>query len=483
MIEMTKKNKNREPAQVSYFFGESYADLVRTIKASVEKSIEKTKDAWKAVKEVWSEKNLYSAILLLIFKIATLISVALFGSLFTVVFSTIHIIILFALMVFVYLGFIALKIVDAIFCTINGLSNTCYNPGCQRKFRLPVYICPKCQVLHYKLVPSKYGILKRKCQCGEKIPTTFFNGRQKLDTLCPHCQSSVVKGLHRTLLIPVVGGANAGKTCYVTMAIKQIEKNAASLGLDFEYQYVVGDEYKANRDRMDNGLCPQKTNDLAFKYYNFYLSSSTGHTKNLISVCDMAGEVFANQDAMVKQQGYRFADGMIVVIDPMSISEFKNELEKKLTPQEYSDINASTQPISDVLSGLINTMESLYHLDAKSTIKKTIVVVFTKCDIKGLDEKIGATAIKQYLAQHNNASFCDASNVLCEQFLSEYGESSFLNTVRGKFSQVQFFACSALGHNDSGKNFNAVNVEQPVLWLIDKMSKTINLSAVWGKKI
>ena len=480
---MAKRNKNQEPARTSYFFGESYFDLGRTIKESWKKNGNKIRNSWKEIGQAWSGKSPYKAICLLILRIATLIAVAVFGSVFTAIFSTLHIVLLFALMLMVYVGFVVLKCIDTVFCIIKGLSNNCYNPGCERKFRLPIYVCPKCHALHYRLVPSKYGILKRKCNCGETLPTTFFNGRQKLDSLCPHCQSPVIKGAHRSLLIPVVGGANAGKTCYVLMAIKQIQDNAEKLGLDFEYQYVAGDEYKENIKRMESGLCPQKTSDLAFKYYNFFLSSKEDKTKNLISVCDIAGEVFENQDAMTRQQGYRFADGMIVVIDPLSISEFKNELQKKLSPQEFQALNASTEPIEDILSRLINTMESLYHVDAKSTIKKTIVVVFTKCDIRGLDDRIGATAINQYLDQNRNVSFCDASNTLCERFLAEYGENSFLNTVKGKFSEVQFFACSALGHNDSGKKFTAVNVEQPLLWLIDKTSKAIDLSTVWGKKL
>ena len=431
----------------------------------------------------WSCENLYTAICLVISKIAILISVAVFGTLFTAIFSALHVMLILTMMLFVYIGFVTLKFIDFVFCIFKGFANNCYNPGCERKFRLPIYVCPSCNAFHYQLSPSKYGILKRTCNCGAKLPTTFFNGRHKLDSLCPHCQSPVIKGAHRSLLIPVVGGVNAGKTCYVNMAIKQIENNADALGLDFEYQYVAGDEYKENSTRMEKGLCPQKTNDFAFKYYNFFLSPKEDNTKNLISVCDIAGEVFASQDDMIRQQGYRFADGMIVVIDPLSITEFKNELKKQLSPQKFQELNASTQPIGDILSGLITTMESLYHIDAKSTIKKTIVVVFTKCDIKGLDDKIGETAINQYLAQHPDVSFCDASNVLCEEFLAEYGENSFLNTVKGKFSEVQFFACSAIGHDKSGKKFKSVNVEQPLLWLIDKVSKAINLSSVWGKKL
>lgn len=481
---MARKNKTKEHAQISYFFGESYFDLGRTIKESWLKNGNKIRDSWKGIGQAWSGKNFYKAICILIFKIAILISITLFGTIFTAIFSSIHIVLLFALMIFVYIGFVVLKFIDAVFCTLKGIGNNCYNPGCERKFRLPIYVCPKCHALHYHLVPSKYGILKRKCSCGEKIPTTFFNGRQKLEALCPHCQSPVIKGAHRSLLIPVVGGPNSGKTCFLTMAIKHIENAADGLGLEFEYQYVNGDEFKENSNRMDAGLCPEKTGDAAFRYYNFFLTPKKDNTKNLISVCDIAGEVFdQKQDELIKQQGYRFADGMIVVIDPLSITEFKNELQKELAPQEFSKINASTQPIGDVLSTLINTMESLYHIDAKSTIKKTIVVVFTKCDIKGLDERVGQAAINQYLTQHQNETFCDASNNLCEKFLSEYGEDNFLKTVRGKFSQVQFFACSSLGHNASGEKFAAVNVEHPMLWIIDKMSKPINLSEVWGKKI
>lgn len=479
---MTKRNKHQEPAQVSYFFGESYFDLWRTIKQSWIKNGNKIRNSWKEIGRAFSGQTLYKAICLLILRIATLISVAVFGSLFTAFFSTIHIVLLFALMILVYIGFVSLKFVDAVFCTIKGLSNNCYNPGCERKFRLPIYVCPKCHAFHYRLVPSKYGILKRKCNCGEKLPTTFFNGRQKLDQLCPHCQSPVIKGAHRSLLIPVVGGANAGKTCYVTMAINQIEKNASNIGLGFEYQYVAGDEYKENSKRMESGLCPQKTSDLAFKYYNFFLSTQNDKIKNLISVCDIAGEAFANQDIMNRQQGFRFADGMIVVVDPLSITEFKDELMKKLSPQELQSINASTQPIGDVLSGLINTMESLYHVDAKATIKKTMVVVFTKCDITGIDDRIGTAAINQYMAQNEDASYCDASNALCESFLTEYGETSFLNTLKGKFSEVQFFTCSSLGHNSDGGKFTAENVEQPLLWLINKTSKAIDLSTLWEKK-
>ena len=90
-------------------------------------------------------------------------------------------------------------------------------------------------------------------------------------------------------------------------------------------------------------------------------------------------------------------------------------------------------------------------------------------------------AVADYVKAHPNTNPCDASNTLCEAFLREYGENSFLNTVKGKFKDVQFFGCSALGHNTAGQEFKPVNAEKPILWIIDKMNKSIDLASVWGK--
>ena len=173
----------------------------------------------------------------------------------------------------------------------------------------------------------------------------------------------------------------------------------------------------------------------------------------------------------------------MMVVDPLSVEEYRSELKKLLPESEFNELNGSTQPMGDILSGLINTMENMYRLKANQTVNKTVVVVFTKCDIKGLDEKIGETAVKEYIASHPEAGICEASNAVCEGFLKEYGEVNFVNTICNKFKSVQYFTCSALGHNATGEKFAPENVETPLLWIIDKMSQEINLDSVWGKKI
>ena len=96
---------------------------------------------------------------------------------------------------------------------------------------------------------------------------------------------------------------------------------------------------------------------------------------------------------------------------------------------------------------------------------------------------IKAVLVKEYITSHPEAGICEASNAVCEGFLKEYGEVNFVNTICNKFKSVQYFTCSALGHNATGEKFAPENVETPLLWIIDKMSQEINLYSVWGKKI
>lgn len=116
-------------------------------------------------------------------------------------------------------------------------------------------------------------------------------------------------------------------------------------------------------------------------------------------------------------------------------------------------------------------------------LKTDVAVVFTKCDIPGLEEKIGETAVRKYMQLKNIASRYDVINQLCEDFLKEYEEENFLNGIKSKFKSVQFFACSALGHLPNGMKFAPEGVDEPLLWLIDKVSPAINLKDKWGRKI
>lgn len=370
------------------------------------------------------------------------------------------------------IAFITMAFLDFMYRRIHKLFSGC--PHCQEKFDLPVYVCD-CGLEQTRLIPSKYGILKRKCLCGRKLPTTFFNGRQKLHSRCPKCgYDSIAGGVHTEVWIPVIGGPSAGKTCYINMAITKIGGEVSSkYGLDFTYHKQGDDMYDENKEIMEKGLLPQKTSDMSYKFYQFNLAHKGSKIGNLISICDVAGELYAEKDDFDSgsaQGGFKQADGFILIIDPLSIRDYRAELEQNSDFKSY-DYGASDKPMDEIISIIFNTVENLQN-KTNSKIKPSCAIVFTKCDIPGLDEVLGETAIENYISANGGDRFA-ATNAICEAFLKQY-ESNFLSQIKQRFTSYQFFTCSALGHNADGSEFVPVHVEDGVLWVLDKCCHSLN---------
>ncbi len=374
------------------------------------------------------------------------------------------------------IGFCVTAFFDFIYRRLKKLSNGC--PSCQRKFDIPVYHCPSCGAEQTRLLPSKYGILKRECLCGAKMPTTFFNGRQKLACDCPFCKTSLVGGAHTEVWIPVIGGPSAGKTCYINMAISEIDKTVASkYNLDF-VSAQGNDLYEENKAIMEQGLLPQKTSDMTMKFYQFNLNQKGSEIGNFISLCDVAGELYA-EGGQFEQGGFNQADGYILIVDPLSITDYRTEVEDgNVQAAEYG---ASDKPMEEIVGLLFTTLDNIQN-KIKSKIKPVCSIVFTKCDVPGLDEIIGEAGIEAYLASHPNANRLTALNAICENFLTQYGEANFLQMVKQRFAAYQFFTCSALGHNVDGNGFTPSRVEDGILWVLDKRCPTLSfIKSLEGK--
>ena len=491
----------KQPAKLNYFFKGGYVELINTIKSSYKKLGSNISDAWFDVTDNFGEflgtfwsaiggimsfdvdwDDLFTAITSVCkfsFALGKLIFVLVITTSLSTVFSVLHISILFPIMLFAYVAFVLLLLVDSTYCWIKKISSNCSNPNCQSHFSLPVYLCPSCGARHDSLRPSRYGIWKRTCECGEKLPTTFFNGREKLESRCPVCDFPVKDGgKHMDICIPIVGGTSSGKTCFINSSISQIEKKAQEYGLVYEYSPSGSDDYQINIENMNHGRLPEKTNEMRLKYYQFYLSASEGSLKNLISLCDVGGEVYSDSMSLGEQIGYRYANAFVLVIDPLSVAKYRNEISKRIHPGKYG---YSSDSIDEILTMLTTTLENMYCISSKDMLKTDVAIVFTKCDIPGLMEKIGTSAIDEYMKNNPGATRLEAQNSLCEKFLIDYDEVNFLNSLKSKFKTLQFFFCSSLGHNADGTPFVSTGVDEPVLWLIDRISGTINLKGKIGK--
>lgn len=499
---MKKKDKKygAQPAEVNYFFKDGYIEFWDVIVITFQRCGRVITDCWRKVRDyflglignaadVISREDIFGGFFRAIgcafmfgLSLGRLILSAVFTPIICTVMSLLQAVGLFVFMLFFYLLFVCVKLADGIYLSLKKISTSC--PNCQEKYSLPTYVCV-CGAEHTHLVPSKYGAFRRKCKCGRILKTTFFNGRQKLPGkwICPKCGYELGGPLQVDIPIPVVGGASSGKTCFISMAISQIEKMAPSLGLEFSYNSnpLLEDDYEENIRALDSGNLPSKSDYLRLRYYQFYLTPNKEKVKNLISICDIAGEAYeGGNNSISGQLGFKYANAFIMVIDPLSIRRYREEVAGDIALDQY---RASERSMDEVLDSLITTLENINCLTPQNMIKTDVAVLFTKCDIPGLNDKIGPKVVEKYMQQHEIKSKYEATNKVCEKFLNEYEEDNFLNSLKSKFKSIQFFTCSALGHVVNGQEFEPSGVVEPALWLIDKASASINLKSIWGKKI
>ena len=454
---------------MSYFFGKGYKDLWNTIKESWIRNAHTAKQKW----EIAREKGFFS------FgggmNLVAAISIFTFGSFITAFTTFLHIGILFLFFALVYLGFSLLWLIDRLYIVINKIKNACPNPECQAPFLIPVYECPKCGAKHTKLVPGRYGIFKRTCECGAKLPTTFLNGRGKLKAYCPTCGVGLSGDTaSRQYAFPVVGGPSVGKTCYINMTINQLMTQVAP-ARNWDIKFMTESDEKDHALAMkalNQGIRLNKTELNALTAYQMMLKLPKEKIGRRIYVYDISGEKFSTSSDIQNNQAYSYADGFIFIIDPLTINQFVMEIEDQLDPATYG---ASSKDFDDILNIMLINLEKMFGLKDKDTLKRNLAVVINKVDIPTLEEKVGETAVQQYLA--DNAETCkssmDARDAVCRNFLMDYGAGNFVRTAEAKFKTVRYFTCSALGHNHEGKPYEGKNVVDPMMWLLQQVDSSI----------
>ncbi len=362
----------------------------------------------------------------------------------------------------------------------NGISSRC--PVCQTAFPLPRYKCDRCGKVHDDLLPGGDNGWYTHCSCKRRLPTTFLrgkgHGKAHLQAVCPTCGANVPDGgYHVDLSFPVIGGASAGKTCFIHQSINEVAALAPANGLTYENAMSAASGGEGIRRELDRGFVPSKTTDNHMQPVHFRLSRRRSKLKHLVALCDINGQAYADSVLLGGQIGFKYADGYILILDPLSISKFHHDAAKALfLPGPFKPC---TQTPDEVVGIFLSTLENMLCISSADRIPADIAVVFTKCDFPGVEKKIGRTAVDAYRAAHKKASRLDAQNAVCRAFLSEYEETNLVNTLDTKFRTVQFFSVSSLGHVPSKDPFTTEDVEEPLLWMIEQRSPKLRFKKYW----
>lgn len=438
----------KQPAVKNYFFGDAYGDLWRTIAESWASNDESAKECFNKPGGTFATP----------FNWGMGISVYVFGTALFVACSAVHVTVLLSVALVVYAAYSLLWLLDAGYRRWRRIFTAC--PHCYAKSILPVYHCPRCNAKHDRLYPSSYGIFMRRCECGEKIPTVFFNGRSKLPATCPSCESSIMSEEARPVAIPIVGAPSVGKTFFVFSMVWSVREDfAVRRHLDFEFMNDYNKHlYEQQIERLNSGVILGKTPENNPVALNIFLSdekkgsggkdSKMGKNRSLLYLYDSAGEAFSSTQHLVAHKFYDYFSALIFIIDPFSIPEVYSRYEDGLAA---AGVSPSLTPVEDVYDALIVNMEKNYNIKVTERISKPVAVVFSKTALFDLPERFAGPTR-------------DDADEACRRFLRENGEESLLRKMEWKFANARYFAVNSGGQNSTG-------VDAVTGWLLGEINR------------
>jgi len=481
-----------QPAKVSYFFDKGYKDVLATIKGAWSRnmdSVQKNKDNIQDAKLTVDSR--VKRTFLIILNVIAIIAMFVFGSLITVGVSAINVAILLIVMAAIYIGFSLVWAADRIFLLRKKIFTACHN--CKNPSLIPIYMCPKCGVEHTYLTPSKYGILKRTCTCGEVLPVTFFNGRKELESKCPFCGTVTNARESRPICIPIVGGRSVGKTAFITAFSKEFITNVApDCGMETDFYSKdkeqiyreIENDYASGSTRMTDR--PQDISKASSVSFSFFVKGAQFNPDRLVHVYDIAGEVFTDNNENEMQKQYEYCQGMVLMVDPFAIPSYRFAHESELTPQDIAGIGSAD--IGTIMDSFLNKLREVTGLSDSKMAQVPLAVVIGKADSANLPSIIGDIGVKNAMANDPEKfkDYYDTQDYLCRKFLNDNGMAGFVNNITLKFKENRFFACSAIGHTRDAGQYRPEGVLAPMQWLFGKadpkMAETWN-TITFSKKV
>jgi hypothetical protein len=479
---------NHQPAKISYFFSKGYSDAGNVIKGAWVNNWGTVKWYRTKLSDSWNSGHSVARWFLAVLWIFGMLAVFAVGSAVTAIFTVVNVAVLAAAMSVIYLCFSILWLADLIYLKSHKIFSTC--PICKAKFLLPSFICPSCGAVHTELRPSKYGILKRQCNCGATMPTTFANGRNGLPAICSNqeCARPIFGIGSRPICIPVIGGRNTGKTAFITaFSYDFIQSVMPSIGLTKEnydseketiYATMQTDYTTGETSATTRETDPSKPSSVS---YSFLTTGNGLKPKRLLHIYDIAGEVFTDNRENEVQQQYDYSHGIVLIIDPLSITDFANNVWDRL-----SSIDRASASDADLLFIMDSFLQKLQQATGLSDVQASgvpLAVVISKADCAGLPEMIGDKAVNALASDQAYSGWkqTDIMDDLCRKFLRDNGMAAFELAIKHKFKKNRFFSCSAIGHERGLGAYKPWGVLRVMQWLI--ASADSDIAKIWNTEV
>ena len=192
----------------------------------------------------------------------------------------------------------------------------------------PVFAVPRTSELVRKRMELSAPVDQAACP---RIDCQGFSHRQ----VCPHCHADLPPNwwAHDVLGLVVVGARSSGKTTYLSVLVRHLEKNL--LPLMRGYLHPVDDVSQAKLDVMRKGVDEGKLETSTVSAANnpglldpmvANISESSGQTRSL-AVFDVAGEdMAAAANVLPYSPALAGADLVLILVDPLQLDGIREWL-------------------------------------------------------------------------------------------------------------------------------------------------------------
>jgi hypothetical protein len=162
-----------------------------------------------------------------------------------------------------------------------------------------------------------------------------------------------------------------------------------------------------------------------------------------------------------------FTDGIIIIVDPLSVAAVRDECLKSGNGREID--NYSTDDVNDLIVGFVHQFSSITGQASKKQVSVPVAIVINKADVKAVKREIGLPKIKAVFGANPGLYRKDitvARDEICKAYLEKLGLGNAINNLDGAFSNVRYFSVSAMGHISAvGQEFEPFGVVAPVAWI------------------
>lgn len=230
----------------------------------------------------------------------------------------------------------ALRATDSAMLRIKNIRMLC--PVCFERVPYPGYLCPnapQCKRVHRDVRPGRFGIVRRRCECGTPMRTLLLFGSSRMTAFCPYCDHLLehTPGKAPEVVLPFFGAAGAGKTRLLFAVVTQLQAWDAAKELTAEFaDSVTTRELAAAEEILRTGATTSATLPELPRAHVIRLI--TRKETRILHMFDAAGERFYTAERTRELGFLGKAKTFVLVIDPLSVDTFW----QRLAPERQAEL-------------------------------------------------------------------------------------------------------------------------------------------------